>query len=90
MRMLTICLTDEALWWLHRAADNVFFSRTAVFLDFRAMVDVPRLCVSRYYYNIISTTALDLLLFWAKQFYLLGNIKSIVLIYPGAGYLVCG
>ena len=31
------------------------------------MVDVPRLSVSGYYYIIIST-ALDLLLFWAKKF----------------------
>ena len=67
LRMLTICLTYEALWWLLRAADKVFFSQTAVFLDFRAMVDVPCLRVSAYYYIFIST-ALDLLLFWLNNF----------------------
>ena len=63
--MLTICLTEKALWRLLKAADDVFFSRTAVFLDSRAMVDVSRLRVSGYY-NITISTALDILLFWAK------------------------
>ena len=44
LRMLTICLIDEALWWLLKAAENVILSRTAgYYLDFRAMVDIPHL-----------------------------------------------
>ena len=44
LRMLTICLIDEALWWLLKAAENHISSRTAdYYLDFRAMVDIPRL-----------------------------------------------
>ena len=85
--MLTICLTDEALWWLLKAAENVILSRTAgYYSDFRAMVDIPRLWVS-VYYPIIISAALDLLPFWAKEFDFLGNINYVPQLYPGADIL---
>ena len=92
LRMLIICLTDHTkhCGGCSKLQTMYFSLKQLVFIwDFRAMVDVPRLSVSGYYYIIIST-ALDLLLFWAQQFYLLGNINYIVLLYPGAGYIVCG